>query len=73
VLFRSGEIQKCGPEILFFEQPHIHLQPVRQRETHLVLAVRQHLIDPRVLQNVFGHLIDYLLPRGDDAIASAGP
>src|SRR2546430_4260424 len=37
--------------------------PIFQRETHFVLAVRQHLIDSRILQDVFGDGIDVLLRR----------
>src|SRR5208283_5359557 len=62
VFLRPRKIQQRRPEILLLQQPHIHLQPILQRETHLVLAVRQRLIDPRVRQDMLRHRVHHLLP-----------
>src|SRR5208337_2858217 len=58
---RPREIQQPRSKILLLQQPHIHLQPILQRETHLVLAVRQRLINPRIRQNMLRHRIHFLL------------
>ena len=52
MLLRSGEIDQRGAVVLRFEQAHVHLHAVLQEEADLVFAVRQHLLDLRVGQDV---------------------
>ena len=40
VFFRAGKIEQGRAEILFLQQPHVHLQAVLQREADFVLSVR---------------------------------
>ena len=52
VLLRAGEIDQRCAEILRLEQAHVHLQPVDQAEAELIFALRQHLLDGPVAQNM---------------------
>ena len=63
VLLRAREIHQRRAKILFFEQAHVHLQPICQPEADLVLPMRQDLIDIRKFQDVFGERIHMFLRR----------
>ncbi len=61
VFARSGEVQQSSAKALLIKQPHVHLDTGVQREANFIFAVRQNLVDSRVLQNMFGDGVDVLL------------
>src|SRR6266481_6581873 len=61
VLFRAREIQQGGAKVFFFEQPDVNLQPVLKREAHLVLSMRQRLIDPAKRKDMLGKRVHVFL------------
>src|SRR5712664_1139264 len=63
VLFRAGKVKQRGAEVLFFQQAHVNLQSVLQREADLVFSVRQRLIDAGKRKDVLGERVHVLLRR----------
>ena len=63
MLFRAGKIKQGSAEVLYFEQPDVHLQTVLQREADLVFSVSQCLIDAGKCKDVLGKRVHVLLRR----------
>ena len=61
VLSGAREIQKGRTEIFLFQQAHIDLQSILERETDFVLAVGKRLVDIWKFQDVFGERVHVFL------------
>ncbi len=61
VLLGSGEIEERRAEAFLVEQTHVHLEAAVEGKAHLVLAMRQNLIDAGIFQDVFGDGVDVFL------------